>query len=51
MHDPNVIYAGLTGANEVGVFTYDSAGTLTFRGPIADQGMDLGILWLPLDRS
>ncbi|HSV15615.1 MAG TPA: beta-propeller fold lactonase family protein [Tepidisphaeraceae bacterium] len=35
----NILYAGLTGANEVGVFTYDSAGTVTFRGPIADQGM------------
>jgi 6-phosphogluconolactonase (cycloisomerase 2 family) len=35
----NIIYSGLTGANEVGVFTYDSAGTVTFRGPVADQGM------------
>ena len=34
----NIIYAGLTGANQVGVFTFDAAGDLTLVGTVADQG-------------
>jgi 6-phosphogluconolactonase (cycloisomerase 2 family) len=36
----NIVYAGLTGLNEVGVFTYDNTGRLTFVGatPPNDQG-------------
>jgi 6-phosphogluconolactonase (cycloisomerase 2 family) len=34
----SIIYAGLTGANEVGVFTFDSAGDLTLSGTVDVQG-------------
>ena len=34
----NIIYAGLTGANEVGVFTFDKAGNLTLVNTIPVQG-------------
>jgi 6-phosphogluconolactonase (cycloisomerase 2 family) len=38
--DPNanIIYAGLTGANQVGVFTFDGAGNLTLVGTVPVQG-------------
>jgi len=38
--NPNqrIIYAGLTGANEVGVFTYNQSGQLTFVGSSPVQG-------------
>jgi 6-phosphogluconolactonase (cycloisomerase 2 family) len=34
----NIVYAGLTGANEVGVFTYDETGRLSFVTAVPDQG-------------
>jgi DNA-binding beta-propeller fold protein YncE len=34
----NIIYAGLTGANEVAVFTYDHAGNLTLVDTVAVSG-------------
>jgi 6-phosphogluconolactonase (cycloisomerase 2 family) len=34
----NIIYAGLTGANQVGVFTFDETGKLSFVGAAPDQG-------------
>ncbi len=34
----SIIYAGLTGANEVGIFTFDSAGDLTLSGTVDVQG-------------
>ncbi len=34
----NIIYAGLTGANEVGVFTFDQAGNLTLEATASVQG-------------
>ncbi len=34
----NIIYAGLVGANQVGIFTYDSAGDLTLAATVAVQG-------------
>jgi 6-phosphogluconolactonase (cycloisomerase 2 family) len=34
----NIIYAGLTGANEIGVFTYDETGRLSFVTAVPDQG-------------
>jgi 6-phosphogluconolactonase (cycloisomerase 2 family) len=38
--NPNhrIIYAGLTAVNEVGVFTYDPSGQLTFAGTVPVQG-------------
>jgi 6-phosphogluconolactonase (cycloisomerase 2 family) len=38
--NPNlpIIYAGLTGANEVGVFTFDATGRLSFVTAVPDQG-------------
>jgi 6-phosphogluconolactonase (cycloisomerase 2 family) len=33
-----IIYAGLTGAGQVGVFTYDTHGAVTFVGAVSDQG-------------
>jgi 6-phosphogluconolactonase (cycloisomerase 2 family) len=38
--NPNhrIIYAGLTAVSEVGVFTYDNSGKLTFVGAVPDQG-------------
>src|SRR5262249_42845873 len=42
----NIIYAGLTSLNEVGVFTYDNTGQLTFVGatPPNDQG-GIAVCW------
>jgi 6-phosphogluconolactonase (cycloisomerase 2 family) len=34
----NIVYAGLTGANEVGVFTYNETGRLDFVTDVPDQG-------------
>jgi hypothetical protein len=34
----NIVYAGLTGANEVGVYTYDETGRLSFVDAVPDQG-------------
>jgi 6-phosphogluconolactonase (cycloisomerase 2 family) len=34
----NIIYAGLTGANQVGVFTFDGAGNLTFIDTVSVEG-------------
>jgi 6-phosphogluconolactonase (cycloisomerase 2 family) len=34
----NIIYAGLTSLNEVGVFTYDETGRLSFVTAVPDQG-------------
>jgi 6-phosphogluconolactonase (cycloisomerase 2 family) len=34
----NIVYAGLTGANEVAVFTYDETGRLSFVTAVPDQG-------------
>ncbi len=34
----NIIYAGLVGANEVGVFTYDDSGNLSLVDSVATQG-------------
>jgi 6-phosphogluconolactonase (cycloisomerase 2 family) len=34
----NIIYAGLTAANQVGVFTFDGAGNLSLAGTVAVQG-------------
>jgi Lactonase, 7-bladed beta-propeller len=34
----NIVYAGLTGANQVGIFTFDAAGDLTLAGTVATQG-------------
>jgi 6-phosphogluconolactonase (cycloisomerase 2 family) len=34
----NIIYAGLTGANKVGVFTFDHAGNLTLADTVSVQG-------------
>jgi 6-phosphogluconolactonase (cycloisomerase 2 family) len=34
----NIIYAGLVGANDVGVFTFDAAGNLTLAGTVSVQG-------------
>jgi hypothetical protein len=34
----NVIYAGLTGARQVGVYTYDETGRTSFVGSAPDQG-------------
>jgi hypothetical protein len=34
----NIVYAGLTGANEVGVFTYDETGRLSFVDAVPDAG-------------
>lgn len=34
----DIIYAGLTGANQVGVFTYDPAGNLTLAGTVPVSG-------------
>jgi DNA-binding beta-propeller fold protein YncE len=34
----NIIYAGLTAASEIGVFTYDSTGTLTLASTVPVQG-------------
>jgi Lactonase, 7-bladed beta-propeller len=39
----NIIYAGLVGANKVGVFTFDAAGNLTLSETVADQGQ--GACW------
>jgi 6-phosphogluconolactonase (cycloisomerase 2 family) len=36
--DHNIIYAGLTGDGQVGVYTYDNAGSLTFLNGSSDQG-------------
>jgi 6-phosphogluconolactonase (cycloisomerase 2 family) len=38
--NPNlpIVYAGLTGANEVGVFTFDETGRLSFVTAVPDQG-------------
>jgi len=33
-----IIYAGLVGASEIGVFTYDASGKVTFVRAVADQG-------------
>ncbi|HEY7118766.1 MAG TPA: beta-propeller fold lactonase family protein [Tepidisphaeraceae bacterium] len=33
-----IVYAGLTGASRIGVFTFDESGTLTFVRSVADQG-------------
>ncbi|MDB5289477.1 MAG: 6-phosphogluconolactonase [Phycisphaerales bacterium] len=38
-----IIYAGLTAAGKVGVFTYDSTGAVTFRSSVPDQGN--GVCW------
>jgi 6-phosphogluconolactonase (cycloisomerase 2 family) len=35
----NIVYAGLTAANEIGVFTYDETGKLSFVGAAPDQGL------------
>src|SRR5262249_54849165 len=35
----NIVYAGLTGANQVGVFTYDETGKLSFVGDAPDKGL------------
>jgi 6-phosphogluconolactonase (cycloisomerase 2 family) len=35
----NIVYAGLTGAKQVGVFTYDETGRLSFVGAAPDQGL------------
>ncbi|HZV05680.1 MAG TPA: beta-propeller fold lactonase family protein [Gemmataceae bacterium] len=44
--NPNqpIIYAGLTAVNEVGVFTYDKSGQLTFVGDVPVQGA--GPCWI-----
>ncbi len=34
----NIVYAGLTGAKEVGVFTYDETGQLSFVAAVPDLG-------------
>jgi 6-phosphogluconolactonase (cycloisomerase 2 family) len=34
----NIIYSGLTGAGQIGVFTFDETGRLSFVGAVADQG-------------
>lgn len=34
----NLIYAGFTGANEIGVFTYDETGQLSFVDAVPDAG-------------
>ncbi len=34
----NIIYAGLTGASQVGVFTFDSAGALSLADTVATKG-------------
>src|SRR5262249_19877452 len=34
-----IIYAGLTAANQIGVFTYDETGKLSFLGAAPDQGL------------
>jgi DNA-binding beta-propeller fold protein YncE len=34
----NIVYAGLTGANQVGICTFDLAGDLTLAGTFATQG-------------
>jgi 6-phosphogluconolactonase (cycloisomerase 2 family) len=34
----NIIYSGLTGAGEIGVFTFDDSGRLSFVDAVADQG-------------
>jgi hypothetical protein len=34
----NIVYAGLTGANELGVFSYDETGRLSFVTAVPDQG-------------
>ncbi len=34
----NIIYSGLTGAGQVGVYTYDETGRTSFVGSSADQG-------------
>jgi 6-phosphogluconolactonase (cycloisomerase 2 family) len=34
----NIVYAGLTGANEIGVFTYDETGRLSFVTAVPDEG-------------
>jgi 6-phosphogluconolactonase (cycloisomerase 2 family) len=36
--DRRIVYAGLVGAGQVGVFTYDRDGALTFVRAVADQG-------------
>jgi 6-phosphogluconolactonase (cycloisomerase 2 family) len=33
-----IIYAGLTGASRIGVFTFTADGSLTFHGSVSDQG-------------
>jgi 6-phosphogluconolactonase (cycloisomerase 2 family) len=33
-----IIYGGLTGASQIGVFTYDANGSVTFVRAVADQG-------------
>jgi 6-phosphogluconolactonase (cycloisomerase 2 family) len=35
----NIVYAGLTGTNQVGVFTYDETGKLSFVGGAPDTGL------------
>jgi 6-phosphogluconolactonase (cycloisomerase 2 family) len=44
--NPNqpVIYAGLTGVNQIAVFTFDKTGQLTFAGTSPDQGA--GPCWI-----
>jgi hypothetical protein len=39
-----IVYGGLTGAAEVGVFTYDATGKLTFVRAVADQGK--AVCWI-----
>jgi hypothetical protein len=34
----NIIYSGLTGAGQIGVFTFDETGRLSFVRTVADQG-------------
>lgn len=41
----NIIYAGLTGANDIGVFTYDSAGTLKLEDTVAVGLNGAGPCW------
>jgi 6-phosphogluconolactonase (cycloisomerase 2 family) len=39
-----IIYAGLVGTKQVGVFTYDANGSLTFVRAVPDQGA--GVCWI-----
>jgi 6-phosphogluconolactonase (cycloisomerase 2 family) len=45
----NIVYAGLTGAQQVGVFTYDETGRLSFVGAAPDQG--LAACWCEVSRD